>query len=142
MAFLGFPSTGSSYQGNSQGKYLPFLQQPSTKKQVLLLAPLPGAAGQRQRQAANPHLSPRQVHSPAGWRLSKPAAGLGEAPEWCRCAGTTRPSLPGQDLAAHPSWKVAHFLPAGGEGVPEPGSSSQAAGKRKPAARLAALGKI
>lgn len=52
------------------------------------------------------------------------AAGLGEAPELRRCAGTTPPSLPRQDLATHRSWKVPHFLPDGGEGVPEPRSSS------------------
>lgn len=125
-----FPSSGNRLPRNRCSCRLPFLLR----------------RGQRGGQAASPHLSPGQVHSPAGWRLSKPAAGLGEAPAPRRCAGTTPPSLlpslPRQDLAAHRSWKVAHFLLAGGEGVPEPGSSSQAAGERKPAARLAALGKI
>lgn len=87
-------------------------------------APLPGAVA-APRSGGSPRLLPGQVHSPAGWRLSKPAAALGDAPEPRRCAGATPPSS-GRiwPLATHRSWKVAHFLPAGGEGVPEqlPGS--------------------
>lgn len=122
-------------------KSLPFLQQPPAKKQVLLPAPLPGEAraaltiGYKPSPLARAGAFPSRVASQQTccwpWRGSR-------ATPVCR----HYPSLPGQDLAVHPSWRVAHFLPAGGEGVPEPGSSSQAARERKPAARLAALGKI
>ena len=60
---------------------------------------LPVRRGQQRRWASSPGLSPGQVHSPAGWRLSKPAAGLGEAPEPLR---RHHPSLPPSLLPPSP----------------------------------------
>lgn len=92
-----------------------------------------GSASWCSRAAANAHLSPRQVHSPAGWRLSKPAAGLGEAPEPCRSAGTTPPS-PGRTwLRTHPGrWLISSQLEVKGCRSQGPAPGQQVRGSLQP----------